>query len=78
MCECCSNHAKQHEGQIHVNGVNCGHCVGTIEKALSNKPGINALEHLSESKQLRISFDSRLVEVESLKKIIADLGYEVA
>ncbi len=77
MCECCSNHAKQHETHIHVKGVNCGHCVSTIEKALADMPGINGMDHQAEAKTLTINFDSRLVDTERLKQIVSDLGYTV-
>lgn len=78
MCECCSNSAKRHESHLHVDGVNCGHCVATIQKALADMPGINGVEHLKDRKQLRIDFDNRLVEVENLKATIVNLGYSVA
>ncbi|KNZ70957.1 heavy metal transport/detoxification protein [Thermincola ferriacetica] len=78
MCECCANHAKKHEDHIHVQGVNCGHCVSAIEKALADMPGINGLEHLAEANQLKISFDTRLVDVAKLTEIITGLGYNVA
>lgn len=78
MCECCSNNAAAHQGHVHVNGIECSGCFGKLEKALSGIPGIASVEFVEDSKQAKIIFDRRILEISNLEKTIDQLGFAVS
>lgn len=78
MCECCSNHAGQHRGHIHVNGVDCDACFADLEKALSDVPGIITLEYVRDGEQAKVTFDRRILEVTRLEKLLDENGFAVS
>lgn len=62
---------------IRIEGMNCGHCTATVEKALRAVSGVSSVNVDLKSKKATVeSADS--VSDESLKKAITDIGFEVA
>lgn len=78
MCECCSNHAEQHRGHVHVNGVDCTACFTDLEKALSDVPGIISLEYVGDGEQAKVTYDKRILAVTRLEEILDEKGFAVS
>lgn len=73
---------KQKEEQImettvKVNGMMCGHCKATVEKALKALPGVTDATADLEKKQAVVTHDGS-VSVEAMLKAVTDAGYEAA
>ena len=77
MCECCNHGTEIQVSHLHVQKVNCQGCLGKVQKALENVPGIVGIEHLSNSKEAKVLFDTKLVDSQRLEKIINLTGFEV-
>ncbi len=60
---------------IKVEGMMCGHCKGMVEKVLNAIEGVNAVADL-ENKQAVVEHPES-VNVDTLKQVIIDAGYEV-
>ena len=61
---------------IKIEGMNCGHCTGSVEKALKAVPGVTAVSVDLSSKSATVEVEN--VSDETLKKIVVDTGFEVA
>ncbi len=59
---------------LKVIGMDNPHCVGTVDGALKGLKGIIA-KKLSVNERARITFDPSVVDVETIKKRISDVGY---
>jgi len=62
---------------LHVEGMSCSHCKASVEKALKTLDGVNEANVSLEAKTVSIDFDPGVVNEDSLKRTIADAGYEV-
>lgn len=60
---------------LKIDGMSCGHCVGSVRKALETVQGTEILDVTVGSAS--IDFDSRVTSVEQIASAIADAGYEV-
>lgn len=78
MCECCSNNAANHQGHVHVNGIECSGCFGKLEKGLSDIPGIVRVEFVKEAEQAKVVFDRRILDIANLERTIDQLGFAVS
>lgn len=61
---------------IKIEGMNCDHCTGSVEKALKAVPGVTAVSVDLSSKSATVEVEN--VSDETLKKIVVDTGFEVA
>ncbi|MDA8234577.1 MAG: copper chaperone CopZ [Clostridia bacterium] len=62
---------------LKVEGMSCGHCKASVEKALKGLNGVgNATVNL-EAKNVTVEYDGSAVNVEAMQKAIEDVGYEV-
>ncbi len=61
---------------IKVEGMTCGHCKAMVEKALGAVDGVTSATADLENKQAVIEHNEG-VSTDTLKKVIADAGYEV-
>lgn len=61
--------------QLHVEGMSCGHCVNSIEGALS-KLGASAKVDLT-GKTVLVEFDEGRLTMEAIKEAIEEQGYDV-
>ncbi|CAK7069993.1 MAG: Copper-exporting P-type ATPase [Desulfovibrio sp.] len=60
---------------INIVGMNCGHCTGSVEKALKAVPGVSAVTVDLASKTAVVEVDG--VSDDILKKTVTDAGFEV-
>ncbi|WP_410513219.1 copper ion binding protein [Paenibacillus sp. BR2-3] len=60
---------------LKVEGMSCGHCVSSVEKAVSNV-GAAAKVDLS-AKTVAVEFDENKVSLGTIKEAIEDQGYDV-
>ncbi len=59
---------------LNVPGINCGHCVHTIQTELSEMEGVNEVVASFETKQTTVSFDSPATE-QSIKSLLTEINY---
>lgn len=60
-----------------VRGMTCGGCVRTVEKKLSNTPGVSKVTVDLEAARATIEYDSAAVQPETLANAVRQLGFEV-
>ncbi|AKG37154.1 copper ion binding protein [Paenibacillus durus] len=60
---------------LNVEGMSCGHCVSSVEKAVSNL-GASATVDLA-SKTVAVDYDDSKVSVGTIKEAIEEQGYDV-
>lgn len=61
--------------EIKVEGMTCGHCVMTVEKALK-EIGVQAKVSL-ENKNAQVEFDENNVTVEDMRLALDEAGYKM-
>ncbi len=62
---------------ITVNGMSCGHCVETINKAVGALPGVQAVNVELELKRVSVEYDAAATGLEEISDAIAKAGFEV-
>jgi Cu+-exporting ATPase len=62
---------------LKIKGMSCASCVGRIEKGLLKTSGVYSAEVNLVTEKAFISFESDLIDIKKMRKIIKDLGYEV-
>ncbi len=62
---------------ITVNGMSCGHCVETINKAVGALPGVQAVSVELEQKRVSVEYDAAATGLEEISDAIAKAGFEV-
>jgi len=62
---------------LQVEGMSCGHCKASVEKALKALPGVADATVNLEAKNVTVQYDNNVVGVDAMKKAIEDDGYEV-
>jgi copper chaperone len=60
---------------LNVEGMSCGHCVSSVEKAVSSL-GAAAKVDLP-SKTVSVEYDENKVSLDAIKEAIVDQGYDV-
>ncbi|MFE4712879.1 MULTISPECIES: copper chaperone CopZ [unclassified Paenibacillus] len=60
---------------LNVEGMSCGHCVNSVEKAVSSL-GASAKVDLP-AKTVAVEFDENKVSLSAIKEAIEDQGYDV-
>ncbi len=61
---------------IKVEGMSCGHCVMRVKKAIEGVQGVKKVDVSLENKQAVVEFDDVKTDVEKIKAVIKDTGYE--
>jgi copper chaperone len=59
-------------------GISCGHCEGTITRALGPVEGIRRVAVSIPQQQVRVDYDPKLVDIERMKAILEAADYPVA
>ncbi|MFC6653755.1 copper ion binding protein [Paenibacillus rhizoplanae] len=60
---------------LKVEGMSCGHCVSSVEKAVS---GVGAAAKVDlPAKTVAVEFDENTVSLDKIKAAIEDQGYDV-
>lgn len=60
---------------LKVEGMSCGHCVNSIEKALTEK-GASGKVDLA-SKKVSVEYDESKLSLDAIKEAIEEQGYDV-
>lgn len=60
---------------LSVPGMTCSVCPITIKKTLGKVSGVNAVDVHLDKKEVIVTFDDAMTNVEALQKAIADAGY---
>ncbi|MCB0536324.1 MAG: heavy-metal-associated domain-containing protein [Bacteroidetes bacterium] len=55
---------------------NCGMCEKTIEGSLKNVEGVTLADWDKETDQMKVTFNSDLINLDAIKQRIADVGYD--
>lgn len=63
--------------KLKVEGLHCEKCVGAVDKALKKLEGVTLKESNLETKELVIALDDEKVDLETVKKTVAEAGYKV-
>ena len=69
---------KSDKASIHITGMTCTTCAATIEKGLSETPGIEQAEVSFASEKASIKYDPTKVDLARIKDTVSQLGYGVA
>ncbi len=62
---------------IKIKGMMCGHCEKTVTEAAKSVKGVTKASSDFKKGEAKVSYDSNLTDLETIKKAIADAGYEV-
>lgn len=60
-----------------VEGMTCGHCKATVEKAIRDLNGVSSATVDLDKKTVTVDYHPEKVSTEEMKKAIAEEGYEV-
>lgn len=63
--------------QYQVNGMMCGHCAASVEKAIKAVNGVNDAKVSLEDKNVVVNFDEQQVNDTDIKKAVDAAGYEL-
>ncbi len=69
---------KSDKASIHITGMTCTTCAGTIEKGLSETAGIEQADVSFASEKASIRYDPTKVDLARIKDTVSQLGYGVA
>ncbi|WP_255350347.1 heavy-metal-associated domain-containing protein [Methanosarcina sp. 2.H.A.1B.4] len=61
---------------IKVEGMSCGHCVMRVKKAIEGLEGVTKVDVSLENKQAVVEFDEGKIDVEKIKAVVKETGYE--
>ncbi len=64
--------------RAHIGGLHCSLCTGTIERALSRKPGVYRVAVSLTHEQALVEFDPGLTEAGALMRTLTDIGYTLS
>ncbi len=73
-----TNSKKSDRASIHITGMTCTTCAATIEKGLSQTPGVEQADVNFASEKAAIEYDSTKVSLAKIKNTVSQLGYGVA
>ena len=69
---------KSEKARIHITGMSCTTCAASIEKGLSETPGVEQAKVDFASEKASIEYDPSKVDLASIKDAISQLGYRAA
>ena len=61
-----------------VPDISCEHCVKTINGALGDQPGVEAVQTDIPTKTVRLRYDPSQVSLEQIEAVLDEAGYTVA
>lgn len=62
---------------IKIKGMMCGHCEKTVQDAALGVKGVTGASADFKKSEMKVSFDTSATDLETIRKAIADSGYEV-
>jgi copper chaperone len=63
---------------LKVEGMTCGGCVQSVQKALTNRDGVRTANADLDTGMVMIEFDNKVIQKTGLEKAIVDAGFSVA
>jgi Cu+-exporting ATPase len=69
---------KSNKASVHVIGMTCTTCARTVEKGLSQIPGVEQADVNFASEKASIKYDPTKVDLAKIKYTVSELGYGVA
>jgi copper chaperone len=61
---------------LKVNGMSCGHCVGKVERALKDLPGVELAKVDLKKGNAKVKYDASKVTIDDLNDAVREAGYE--
>ena len=57
--------------------ISCGHCIQTIEKAVTKLPGVRFISGDPEAKNVTVEYDPASATIEAIEQAMEEEGYPV-
>ena len=57
--------------------ISCGHCVASVQQAVSGLEGVSAVTANADTKQVEVTFDSSRVSLAQIESAMDEAGYPV-
>ncbi|HEV2066802.1 MAG TPA: copper ion binding protein [Thermomicrobiales bacterium] len=57
--------------------ISCGHCVSTVQQAVGEIAGVEAVMASADTKVIDVRFDPQVVSVDKIEAVLDDAGYPV-
>lgn len=57
--------------------ISCGHCVKAIKTAVSEINGVSTVDGDTERKEVFVTYDPSVVELDAIEKVMEEEGYPV-
>jgi len=73
-----TNRADRRRVRAHIGGLHCSLCTGTIEKALSRKPGVYRVAVSLTHEQTLVEYDPGQTAPGQLMRTLTDIGYTIS
>jgi len=73
-----TNSQKSDRASIHITGMTCTTCASTIEKVLSQTPGVEQADVNFASEKASIKYDPTKVDLAKIRASVSELGYGIA
>ncbi|MGE5575749.1 MAG: heavy-metal-associated domain-containing protein [Syntrophothermus sp.] len=68
---------SRQETTLRVDGMTCGHCAGTVEKAVKSLKGVERASVDLAKGSLQVAYDPDQVGISDFKRAVEEAGYEV-
>ncbi len=62
---------------IKIEGMSCGHCQATVEKAISSVTGVKQVKVNLEDKNAVVDYNPSETDIKALKAAVDEAGYTV-
>ncbi len=69
---------KSMKFDLNVEGMTCGHCVSTIEKAVGNVSGVESVSVDLAKKLVSVVCENDPLTHEAIKRAVTSAGYQLA
>ena len=66
------------ETTLSVPDIGCDGCVNTVQGALKDVPGVQAVQADATTKQVHLSYDPQVITMEKVESVLSEAGYPVA
>ena len=73
-----TNSKKASKASVHITGMTCTTCAATVEKGLSQTPGVERADVNFASEKASIKYNPTKVDLATIKDTVSQLGYGVA
>lgn len=58
--------------------ISCGHCIATVQEAVSALDGVERVSANADTRQVAVGFDATRVSVATIEAAMDEVGYPVA